>query len=198
MFTVPAQLSSQQQPTDSHGVVPDTSQRPSFPLGAHVLSLGRYLVNLSDGGGEQHHPCVDLSTGRKLTCRSYPLAEFHKKAHLLLAEYEGVCKPLEVCVVQDKAFVISRKTFGDLHNFLKQRKRLPEARAAPIFCQIVCLVRDAHCRNIALRDLKLKKFVFADHQRYGKMLSLQWEACTLSFGYGDVIAMFTCIETPYM
>lgn len=165
MFSVSAQLPNQHDPS-SHGTVADTSQRAAFPLGAYVLSLGRYLVNLGDAESDHHYPCLDLKSGGRLTCRVYALAEFHKKARLLLADYDGVCKPLDITVIQDKAFVIIRKTYGDLHNYLKQRKRLSEAQAAPIFHQIVCLVRDAHCRNIALRDLKLKKFVFVEHQRY--------------------------------
>ncbi len=176
MFSVSTQLPTQQLPP-SNG---DVAGAPhSFPLGTRVLSLGRYLVDLSDGDSEHLHSCLDLTTGESLRCRAYPTAEFHKKAQLLLADYEGVCKALDVCVLQDRAFVISQKTFGDLHNFLKRRKRLPEAQAAPIFHQIVRLVREAHRRDIALRDLKLKKFVFVDHQRYGNMLTQKFLLCTL-------------------
>ena len=63
-------------------------------------------------------------------------------------------------------FVIGSRTYGDLHNYLKQHKKLSEVQAAPIFRQILTLVRDAHRKNIALRDLKLKNFVFEDPERY--------------------------------
>ncbi len=61
--------------------------------------------------------------------------------------------------------VISNLIYGDLHQYLRERKRLTEVQAAPLFQQIVRLVRDAHSRGIALRDIKLKKFVFEDKAR---------------------------------
>ena len=64
----------------------------------------------------------------------------------------------------EKVFVFSPKPFGDLHNYLKQRRKLKEGVAARLFQQIVLLVRDAHRKNVVLRDLKLKKFVFEDQE----------------------------------
>ena len=58
----------------------------------------------------------------------------------------------------EEVFVFSPKPFGDLHNYLKQRRNLKGGVAE----QIVLLVRDAHCKNVVLRDLKLSKFVFEE------------------------------------
>ena len=91
---------------------------------------------------------------------------------MFFSECEGVHRPINVCVLESKVFVIGGRTYGDLHNHLKQHKKLSEVQAAPIFRQILTLVRDAHRRNIALRDLKLKNFVFEDPER--SILSLRY------------------------
>ena len=173
MFSVASKLPSQHQfeQPGQHGAivknkVPANSpvlSPPIFPHGSRILSLGRYLVNLSICEGSEHL-CFDTVSGEQLSCKVYELGEFHSKAHLLLKDCWGVCSPRDVCVL-DKVFVINGKTYGDLHNFLKQKKKLPEAVAAPLFQQIVSLVIDAHRKGITLRDLKLKKFVFTDPER---------------------------------
>lgn len=176
MFSVASKLPSQPQfeKSGQHGAItllkkapasPQVLSPPNFPHGSQILSLGRYLVNLSICEGSEH-PCYDALNGERLSCKVYELGDFHSKAHLLLKDCWGVCSPRNVCVL-DKVFVINGKTYGDLHNFLKQKKKLPEAVAAPLFQQIVSLVIDAHRKDITLRDLKLKKFVFEDLERYG-------------------------------
>ena len=57
------------------------------------------------------------------------------------------------------------KLFGNLHDYLKQRRKLKEGLAASIFRQIVLLVRDAHRKNVVLRNLRLKKLVFEDQEK---------------------------------
>ena len=184
------------QPSDKqHGAVVEGYQRtihpprqeprrpPLFSPGSRLLSLGRYLVAYQ---GEQPQPqllpCINARTGEQLQCQVYELEDFHKKAHLLLAEGEGIHKPLDVCVVDNKVFVVTQTTYGDLHNFLKAHKKLSEAQAAPLFRQIVSLVKGAHQRNIGLRDIKLKKFVFVDPDRYVCCVSLplcvHYHVCT--------------------
>jgi len=167
MFSVASKLASQSLEEYQHGaVVTDTQSPPPFPPGSQLLSLGRYLVNLSISEGADRYPCVDTHTGQQLDCRVYSLKDFHTLAPLLFTECKGVHRPKDVCVLENKVFVIGNQTYGDLHNHLKQRKKLSELQAAAIFRQILTLVRDAHKKSIALRDLKLKNFVFEDQERY--------------------------------
>ena len=135
-----------------------------FPAGSQLLSLGPYVVNLSAKDAEQH-PSIDLRSGQALNCKVYSLKVFQTLAPLVYRDIEGVHPVSDVTTLQDQAFVFSSKPFGDLHNFLKQRRKLKEGLAASIFRQIVLLVRDAHRKNVVLRDLKLKKFVFLDPER---------------------------------
>lgn len=160
MFSAVSELPGQVS-EDRHGI--GTLSHPTKP--PQLLSLGEYLVNLSvseDG----RHPCFHRATAEELVCRVFELREFATRAHLHLADCEGVRRPRDVRVLEDKVFLIGSRTHGDLHNFLKRKKRLPEVQAAQLFRQIVSLVGAAHRKNIALRDLKLKKFVFEDPQRY--------------------------------
>lgn len=108
---------------------------------------------------------MDTRSGQTLACHVYDLKTFHSKAHLFFAGLEGVHPILDVQVTSENAFVISNPTYGDLHQYLRQRRRLSETQAAPLFQQLVRLVYKAHRRGIALRDIKLKKIVFEDQQR---------------------------------
>lgn len=179
MFSVASKLPKPHS-TEQHGTIvglqPGASQpSPFFPPGSHLLSLGQYLVNLSVCDGN-FHSCMNNFTGDHLSCQVFDLGTFQSKAPLFFSECEGVCRPRDVHVVDKKVFVITKRTYGDLHNYLKRRKKLSEAQAAPLFLQIVSLVKDAHRKNITLRDLKLKKFVFEDSDRYMCVLC-SWVVC---------------------
>jgi len=54
----------------------------------------------------------------------------------------------------------------NLHSIVRSKKRLSEADAAPLFAQVVAAVAHCHEKNIVLRDLKLRKFIFKDEARY--------------------------------
>lgn len=54
---------------------------------------------------------------------------------------------------------------GDLHSYVRVRKRLRESEAKRLFRQMCAVVKSCHEQGIVLRDLKLRKFVFADAER---------------------------------
>lgn len=63
-------------------------------------------------------------------------------------------------------FVIQFVEFqGDLHSYVRVRKRLREPEAKRLFRQMCEVVKSCHEQGIVLRDLKLRKFVFADAER---------------------------------
>ncbi len=53
----------------------------------------------------------------------------------------------------------------DLHSYVRTKRRLREPHARLLFRQIVSAVHEAHQKGLVLRDLKLRKFVFADETR---------------------------------
>jgi len=100
-----------------------------------------------------------------MSCRVYEAKFFHTKAELYLANIKGIHPIKEVINYGGRVFVFSDLTRDDLHQYLRDKKKLTEVQAAPLFRQIVELVRDAHAKGVALRDIKLKKFVFEDGNR---------------------------------
>lgn len=131
-----------------------------------VVPVGKYLIPLSALEGEPtSSTCLDGATGEELSCRVYDRRFFQSKAALFSAGVRGVHGTREVLLTDSHAFVFSNLSYGDLHQYLREKKKLKEKEAASLFSQIVGLVREAHSRGIALRDIKLKKFVFEDVSR---------------------------------
>lgn len=62
-------------------------------------------------------------------------------------------------------FFSSQFAQGDLHSHVRVRKRLRENEARRLFRQMCEVVKTCHEQGIVLRDLKLRKFVFADTER---------------------------------
>ena len=62
-------------------------------------------------------------------------------------------------------YIIFDQHYGDLHAYMKEKKRLEESEAKFLFRQCVEVVRDCHDNGIIIRDIKLKKFVFVDSDR---------------------------------
>lgn len=128
------------------------------------VTVGRYRLQL---GSEDNAilSCWDTTEGKFRRCRVYSLAKLMVLAPLLFSNLEGLRQVEDVCVVGDEAFLVYPDTHGDLHGYLKQRRKLLEVEAAHCFSQIVDMLRSAHSHSIVLRDLKLKKFIFADVDR---------------------------------
>lgn len=157
-----------QQTMLDNGVVSRNRVPPCSPKSSYqpVVCVDQYLVPLAALEGEPtSHPCMDSISGEQLSCRVYDAKLFQSRADLYLAGIEGVHPVREVVMTSERAFVFSDRTYEDLHQYLRDKKKLTEVQAAPLFRQIVELVKDAHAKNIALRDIKLKKFMFVDTNR---------------------------------
>lgn len=146
---------------------PTDPEQPKLPFepGAPLLSIDNYLVQVNTTDhtdNDSCRPAFDVNSGEVLNFRVYDQRTFNIKAQLIFSGVEGVCEVRDVKATGDSVFVFGTRTFGDLHQYLRGKKKLSEAKAAPLFKQIVQLVANAHKHNIALRDIKLKKFVFTD------------------------------------
>lgn len=86
-------------------------------------------------------------------------------AHYRLDFHPRVSSLHEVVAKDRFLYLIFPKAHGDLHSYVRSRKRLRESEAKKLFKQIAETVKVCHENGIVLRDLKLRKFVFADQQR---------------------------------
>lgn len=136
-----------------------------FQPGIPLLTVEQYLIEIIDSNTDNARRAFNLSTGETLSVQLYDHETFHLKAHLLLADVPGVCGVCDVKSSSEGVAVFTQHTYGDLHGYLRDKKRLSEYEAAPLFQQIVTMVAHAHQQRIALRDIKLKKFVFTNENR---------------------------------
>ncbi|KAL7630791.1 UNVERIFIED_CONTAM: hypothetical protein RMT77_018996 [Armadillidium vulgare] len=85
----------------------------------------------------------------------------------LLEDTDGVRAPLEAVLSPcgRKAWLVFPPHFGDLHSYVRMRRRLREAEAQRLFAQVAATVERCHSSGLVLRDLKLRKFVFTDSNR---------------------------------
>lgn len=54
----------------------------------------------------------------------------------------------------------------DLHAYVRRRRRLAEPEAARLFAQVVEAVAHCHRQGVVVRDIKLRRFLFADDERF--------------------------------
>ena len=73
----------------------------------------------------------------------------------------------EIILGVTKAYVFFARHYGDLHSYVRRRRRLKEHEASRLFLQIVHAVLHCHESGVVLRDLKLRKFVFKNPERWG-------------------------------
>lgn len=110
--------------------------------------------------------CVDVKTKQELVCKvvsrdnhSLISAHYRMDAHPLIQSLH------EVVVGQRYLYLVFPNAHGDLHTYVRQRKRLRESEARRLFKQIAETVQLCHENGIVLRDLKLRKFVFANPEQ---------------------------------
>jgi len=76
---------------------------------------------------------------------------------------------------------------GDLHSFVRTKKRLRENEARTLFRQICKVVKTCHEQGIILRDLKLRKFIFSDIDRFHLKLETLEDAVILDNKNDDLL-----------
>lgn len=79
--------------------------------------------------------------------------------------HENISSISEIILGETKAYVFFDRHYGDLHSYVRQKKRLKEDEARRLFLQIISAVKHCHDSGVILRDLKLRKFVFKNKER---------------------------------
>lgn len=128
--------------------------------------VGRYIL-LDQLDDKPLYKCVNIDNEQGYTCK---IVNNAKEMDLLSIHYRvdshvRLNELVEVLVGEKRSYLFFDKSYGDLHSYVRNRRRLKEAEAAKLFKQVVEAVQHCHENNIVLRDLKLRKFVFKDPQR---------------------------------
>ncbi|XP_055599825.1 tribbles homolog 2 [Uranotaenia lowii] len=134
------------------------------PLNAAVLAE-RYLL-LDTVEGSSLYRCIDIKTQDELVCKiaNNPCSNL-LTAHFRLDRHPHVNYLHKVIQGSNQTYLFFTPSQGDLHSHVRVRKRLREPEARRLFRQMCEVVRTCHEQGIVLRDLKLRKFVFADSER---------------------------------
>ncbi|CAO1360410.1 unnamed protein product [Diamesa hyperborea] len=133
-------------------------------LNAALLQDRYLLLDLVDGSS--FYKCVDITTQKMLVCKvvNNPCSNL-LTAHFRLDGHQNVNFLEQVIQSTNLSYLFFEPSLGDLHSHVRVRKRLRENEARNLFRQMCDVVKTCHEQGIVLRDLKLRKFVFADAER---------------------------------
>ena len=87
------------------------------------------------------------------------------EAYFLMESSMNVYKFVELISDTTNVYILFEINYGDLHSYMKEKKRLNESEARLLFQQCAQAVDDCHQNGIIVRDIKLKKFVFTDSKK---------------------------------
>ncbi|XP_012276227.1 tribbles homolog 2 [Orussus abietinus] len=164
----PAQQAASEEAPVSPGLFPSCEPVPPAHQGPTILG-DRFLL-LGPAEGSTLYRCVDVTTGTQLVAKALSVAERGGEAlfqaHQRL-EDTGAASPVAGVVEapRGRRYLLLEGHHGDLHAYVRARRRLREPEARRLFKQIARAVAACHENGVVLRDLKLRKFVFADEAR---------------------------------
>ncbi|KAM8916413.1 tribbles homolog 2-like [Spinachia spinachia] len=117
--------------------------------------------------GEKSYRAEHAQTKQQYTCQVLPLRGFQERlaAYARVGHHDNVSGLLDVVIGQDSVYVFLPGHYGDMHAYVRSRKRLGEEEAGLLFAQMLNAVMHCHHRGVVLRDLKLRRFVFTDEYR---------------------------------
>ncbi|XP_029906456.1 tribbles homolog 3-like isoform X2 [Myripristis murdjan] len=117
--------------------------------------------------GVETYWAVHTHTQQRYTCKVLPLRGYqeHLAPYAQLGHHDNVCVPSDVVIGQDSVYVFKPGHHGDMHAYVRSRKRLDEEEAGLLFAQMLNAVTHCHRHGVVLRDLKLRKFTFTDRHR---------------------------------
>lgn len=147
---------------------------PEFPSQPSMLG-DNYLITRSLDSATSEAIHLPTKTPLLVKCLSSSTALEVCAQHSLLGEREGIRPPLELIQGSNGlSWLVMAPNYGELHSYVRARKRIREGEAQRLFVQVTRVVRECHNAGLVLRDLKLRKFVFSDpHRRTLALESLE-------------------------
>ncbi|XP_044311067.1 tribbles homolog 3 [Varanus komodoensis] len=139
---------------------------PSTEPVSRVSQIGPYILLEAAEGGRRYR-AVNKHTEAEYTCKVYPAKSYAEvlAPYGVLPSHPNVARLAEVIVGDQNVYLFLEPGKDDMHSYVRRRKRLPECEAVALFRQMADAVAHCHQHGLVLRDLKLRKFVFADRGR---------------------------------
>ncbi|XP_078396092.1 tribbles homolog 2-like [Cetorhinus maximus] len=128
--------------------------------------IGHYIL-LQNLERDTVFRAISSHTGEEFVCKVFDIKGYRDEIgpYLQIPAHENITAIEEIILGEQRCYVFLQKGHGDMHLYMRSCKRLGEEEAAYHFQQIVSAVAHCHNSGVVLRDLKLRKFVFADEQR---------------------------------
>uniref|UniRef100_A0A4W6CTK2 Protein kinase domain-containing protein n=1 Tax=Lates calcarifer TaxID=8187 RepID=A0A4W6CTK2_LATCA len=172
-------------PPPTPGLSPCLRPRSPTPKSSQSQSpsrVGPYIL-FERCEGEETYRAVHAHTQQQYTCQVLPLRGYqeHLAAYARIGHHDNICGLQDVVIGQDSVYVFLPNHHGDMHAYVRNRKRLGEEEAGLLFTQMLNAVMHCHCHGVVLRDLKLRRFVFTDRYRTHLAL-LGLDDCVLLHG----------------
>eukprot|EP00794_Sanderia_malayensis_P011876 gene11876-13109_t len=144
-----------------------TSSAKSHSSSSQASKIGKYVIFSKNLLNSSLHYAIDTQTRREYSCRVLGLAKYREYVfpYFHIEEHENVNKIVEVLLGDNHAYIIFEPSYGDLHSYVRSKRKLRESEACKLFKQIVQTVSHCHENGVILRDLKLRKFVFQNKER---------------------------------
>lgn len=131
-----------------------------------VYTIGDYIYStcLDKVKDTKIYKAFHKVTGEECLCKVLPISlyEGQLSPYLRVTDCEHVNQFIEIIVGRTEVYFLFPKHYGDLHSYVRNKKRLRETEASNLFRQILLVVEECHNNGVILRDLKLRKFVFKD------------------------------------
>lgn len=130
------------------------------------LQIGKYVIRQVSQTVETC-TAVNRTTGEEYLCKVLPLSKYRQVLAPYLATdgHPNVVSIWEIVLGQNYAYIFFQRGHGDLHSYVREKKRLKQTEARDLAHQIIDAVCHCHESGVVLRDLKLRKFVFKDADR---------------------------------
>ncbi|KAK5637814.1 hypothetical protein RI129_000005 [Pyrocoelia pectoralis] len=166
----------QQQPSQQQTpLVSTASPVSSLPTIVLPYTFGRSYQLTSQIEASNLYLCVDTVSQQEFCCKVVNSSKYSKflGPHMRMDGHEGINQIQKVIFEQHFTFVLFERSFGDLHSYT-------------LFQQILQIVADCHHNGIVLRDLKLRKFIFANEEKT-KLKLETLEGASIFEGDNDIL-----------
>ncbi|KAH7640491.1 hypothetical protein HUG17_7958 [Dermatophagoides farinae] len=158
------------KPSSSSATSPNVSTpaQINVPIKLNLpLIFGDNYVLTSQIEASNLYRCLELNTAEEFWCKVVLSKNYYDflAPHLRMDGHTGINQVQKIIIGRVHSFILFSPSFGDLHSYVRNKRRLRENEAMPLFRQIVEIVADCHRNGIILRDLKLRKFIFSNKER---------------------------------